>query len=46
MSMAQEAANSRVYAGIHYTVDCTAGFTVGTNVGNYAVKRAQGDGAE
>jgi membrane-associated phospholipid phosphatase len=46
MSMAQEAANSRVYAGIHYSIDCTAGFTVGENVGNYAVKRAQTDGAE
>jgi hypothetical protein len=46
MSMAQEAANSRVYAGIHYSIDCTAGFTVGQNVGNYAVKRATSDGAE
>jgi membrane-associated phospholipid phosphatase len=46
MSMAQEAANSRIYAGIHYSVDCTAGFTVGQNVGNYAVQRALKDGAE
>ncbi|HVS97988.1 MAG TPA: phosphatase PAP2 family protein [Puia sp.] len=46
MSMAQEAANSRVYAGIHYQVDCTVGLTVGQNVGNYAVQRAQKDGAE
>lgn len=46
MSMAQEAANSRVYAGIHYSIDCTAGFTVGQNVGNYAVQRAVRDGAE
>jgi hypothetical protein len=45
-AMAQEAANSRVYAGIHYKVDCTVGMTVGANVGNYAVKRAQIDGAE
>jgi hypothetical protein len=45
-AMAQEAANSRVYAGIHYKIDCTVGITVGTNVGNYAVKRAQIDGAE
>jgi hypothetical protein len=45
-SMAQEAANSRVYAGIHYTIDCTTGSTVGQNVGNYAVKRALTDGAQ
>jgi membrane-associated phospholipid phosphatase len=45
-AMAQEAANSRVYAGIHYQIDCSAGLTVGQNVGNYAVKRAMIDGAE
>jgi hypothetical protein len=45
-AMAQEAANSRVFAGIHYKVDCEVGMTVGANVGNYAVKRAQTDGAE
>ncbi|HLZ89098.1 MAG TPA: phosphatase PAP2 family protein [Puia sp.] len=45
-AMAQEAANSRIYAGIHYSIDCTTGMTVGQNVGNYAIKRAQGDGAE
>ncbi|HVU98891.1 MAG TPA: phosphatase PAP2 family protein [Puia sp.] len=45
-AMAQEAANSRIYAGIHYTLDCTVGLQVAQNVGNYAVKRAQIDGAE
>lgn len=45
-AMAQEAANSRVFAGIHYKVDCEVGITVGANVGNYAIKRAQTDGAE
>jgi hypothetical protein len=45
-AMAQEAANSRVYAGIHYMIDCTTGLTVGKNVGNYAVNRAKIDGAE
>ncbi len=45
-SMALEAANSRIYAGIHYAIDCTVGMTVGQNVGNYAVKRAMIDGAE
>jgi membrane-associated phospholipid phosphatase len=46
LSMAQEAANSRIYAGIHYSIDCTAGFTVGTNIGNRAVQRAATDGAD
>jgi PAP2 superfamily len=45
-SMAQQAANSRILAGIHYQIDCTIGATVGTDVGNYAVQRAMGDGAE
>jgi len=45
-AMAQEAANSRIYAGIHYKVDCEVGMTVGANIGNYAIKRAQADGAE
>jgi hypothetical protein len=45
-AMAQQAANSRVYAGIHYVIDCTTGMTVGQNVGNYAVQRAMNDGAE
>jgi hypothetical protein len=45
-TMAQQAANSRIYAGIHYTIDCSTGLTVGQNVGNYAVKRATSDGAE
>jgi hypothetical protein len=44
--MAQQAANSRIYAGIHFEIDCTAGMTVGQNVGNYAVQRAMSDGAE
>ncbi len=45
-ALAQEAANSRIYAGIHYNLDCTVGMTVGQNVGNYAVQRAMIDGAE
>jgi hypothetical protein len=45
-AMAQQAANSRIYAGIHYEIDCTVGMTVGQNVGNYAVQRALIDGAE
>jgi len=45
-AMAREAANSRIYAGIHYKVDCETGITVGANVGNKAVNRALIDGAE
>ncbi|WP_276503817.1 phosphatase PAP2 family protein [Terrimonas pollutisoli] len=45
-AMAQEAAMSRLYGGIHYRADCEVGLTVGKNVGNYAVQRAITDGAE
>jgi membrane-associated phospholipid phosphatase len=45
-SLANEAAMSRFYAGIHYKIDCDTGLTVGTNVGSYAVQRAMTDGAE
>ena len=45
-AMAQQAADSRIYAGIHYEIDCTVGMTVGQNVGDYAVQRALSDGAE
>ncbi len=45
-TMAKEASMSRLYGGIHYRSDCEVGFTVGNNVGNYAVQRAQTDGAE
>lgn len=46
MNMASEASMSRIYAGIHYRSDCAVGLEVGKNVGNYAVLRAQTDGAE
>ncbi|MEO6722854.1 MAG: phosphatase PAP2 family protein [Ferruginibacter sp.] len=45
-AMAQEAAMSRLYGGIHYRADCEVGLTVGKNVGNFAVQRARTDGAE
>jgi hypothetical protein len=45
-AMAREASLSRMYGGIHYRSDCERGLVVGTNVGNYAVQRAQTDGAE
>ncbi|HTR30397.1 MAG TPA: phosphatase PAP2 family protein [Puia sp.] len=46
MQLAQDAANSRIYAGIHYAIDCTVGLQVADEVGNYAVQRAMSDGAE
>ncbi|HLG39768.1 MAG TPA: phosphatase PAP2 family protein, partial [Chitinophagaceae bacterium] len=45
-AMAQEAAISRLYGGIHYRADCEVGLTVGQNVGQHAVDRAKTDGAE
>ncbi len=44
-AMAQEAGLSRLVGGIHFRTDCETGLTVGGNVGNYAVLRAQNDGA-
>lgn len=45
-AMALEAANSRIYSGIHYQIDCDAGSAVATKIGNLAIARAQKDGAE
>ena len=45
-TMAQEASMSRLYGGIHYRSDCQTGLDVGDKVGNYAVIRAETDGAE
>ena len=44
-SMANQAAMSRLMGGIHYRIDCEVGITVGNNVGNYAILRAQNDGS-
>jgi hypothetical protein len=44
-AMAQQAGMSRLISGIHYRIDVETGLTVGQNVGNYAVARAQIDGA-
>ena len=43
--LSNQAAMSRLVGGIHYRIDCEAGLTVGNNVGNYGVLRAQNDGA-
>ena len=45
-AMALEASTSRYIGGIHYIFDCTTGLTVGESVGNYAIQRAQADGAD
>lgn len=43
---AEEAAESRIYGGIHYRFDATVGIETGRLVGNYSVVVAQADGAE
>ncbi len=45
-AMANEAAMSRFYAGIHYKVDSDSGMAAGNRVGAYAVKRALIDGGD
>jgi hypothetical protein len=43
---AEEAAISRVYGGIHWTFDATAGTQQGRDAAGYTVKVAKADGAE
>ncbi len=43
--MAKEAAMSRLYGAIHYRSDVEMGLVTGAKVGQFAVKRAQADGA-
>jgi len=43
---ADEAAESRIYGGIHYRFDCDAGGTAGHQVGQLAVDRMVKDGGE
>ena len=45
-SMSHEAAMSRFISGIHTQMDCDSGLVAGKRVGNYAILRAQKDGAE
>jgi membrane-associated phospholipid phosphatase len=42
---AEEAAMSRVYAGIHYRFDSTAGLELGRDVARLAVERGRTDGS-
>jgi hypothetical protein len=44
-AMALEASLSRIYGGIHYRMDCEAGARCGKVIGNFAITRAQNDGA-
>jgi hypothetical protein len=44
-SQAQEAAMSRLYAGIHYRTDITAGLSHGKRIADFTVRFAQADGA-
>ena len=45
-AMAKEASESRIYGCIHYRFDSEAGLASGKKVGQYAIQRAQTDGAE
>jgi hypothetical protein len=45
-NMAKEASLSRLYGAIHYRSDCEKGLETGKKVGDYAIARAQTDGAE
>jgi hypothetical protein len=45
-AMSHEAAKSRFISGIHTQIDCDAGLQAGQGVGNYAVQRAEADGAD
>jgi hypothetical protein len=45
-ALAQEAADSRVYGGIHYRFDSEIGLRCGDLVGAFAVTRGQNDGSE
>ena len=45
-AQAQEAAMSRLYAGIHYRTDITVGLTQGQKVGDFTVQFAKSDGAD
>lgn len=43
---AVEAAESRIYGGIHYRFDSEAGLTQGEAVGSYTIDKAKNDGAD
>ncbi len=39
--MAQEASDSRIHAGLHFKMDCTAGIEIGRKMGRLAIEKAQ-----
>ena len=39
--MAQEASDSRIHAGLHFKMDCTAGTEIGKKMGRLAVEKTQ-----
>jgi membrane-associated phospholipid phosphatase len=43
--MSLEAAESRIYGGIHYRFDSEAGTACGNAIGSFAVKKGQADGS-
>jgi membrane-associated phospholipid phosphatase len=43
---AQEAGDSRIYAGIHYRFDATEGIAQGKAVAQYTLQKAQADGSD
>ncbi len=45
-AMANEASQSRLFGAIHYRSDCEQGFLLGQRVGQIAILRANGDGAD
>jgi membrane-associated phospholipid phosphatase len=45
-SWAREAAESRIYGGIHYRFDAEVGITQGKNVAQYTINAAKADGAD
>jgi hypothetical protein len=44
-AMALEAAESRIYGGIHYRFDSEAGLRCGEAIGSFAIKKGQADGS-
>ena len=45
-ALAEEAAESRIWAGIHYRSDVTAGITLGRAVAEKVIARARKDGSQ
>ena len=46
MGMAQEAGESRIWAGIHFRTDVVVGSELGMNVANAVIERAMNDGTQ